>query len=1400
MNKVRYKVLLFILCLGLSSQAREYREDTDRKSGETVTSGCLPAATSSDLDLNNVRALIHTGGDMWSDFAGDPRYEVPKGSGKQALYAGGIWIGGVDVNGQLRLAARTYRSEGNDYWPGPLVSSGEEIANVSAEVCTMYDEHFKITKEEVAEFISWSAADSDTKDKDFPDYSVPLVIQDWPAHGPTEFGAYDYYLAPFEDVDGDGVYSWQNGDYPNFIFDKSGDNCNYAPERRAENLSSNSQKLFGDMTMWWVYNDKGNIHTQAPGAAAIGMEIRGQAFAFSTNDELNNMTFYNYQVINRSTFTLADAYFGVWTDADLGEPEDDFVGCDVARGLGYLYNGEPEDGDGSGQTYGASPPAIGIDFFEGPYQDLNFADDLSSWEESERVNLNCQNGYAMNSEGVWEQAGQGDLFNGNINGLNFGDGVVDNERWGMRRFLYFSRSDTEPNPAKTDPSTAIEFYNYLKGIWKDGVPMTYGRTGYRDGSTRSDFMFPFDTDVCGWGTAGETQESWSEETANGGNANPPGDRRFVQSAGPFTLEPGAVNDITVGVVWARANSTPWASVEEVRKADIKAQRLFENCFQLIDGPDAPDIAIVELSNSLIFHISNKTTSNNYLEGYEEKDPFIDSEVELEDQYFYFQGYQVYQLKDLTVTMAEIDDENFARQVFQCDVEDDITNVINFDWDPDLQAMIPVEKVSGLNDGVGHSFELENDAFASGNNRTLVNYKDYYYVAVAYAYNNYAAYDPVNGGSLGKQTAPYLAGRRNIRIYSATPNSIASHNGGTELNSEYGVTPSMYFKEGRGTGYNYLKLTESSKNSILLKTAVPFRADSLNYESNAGPVEVKVIDPINLISANYELRLSKDSVNYTTGYYNASDNTNAISATGLIYDTKWELVWDEEGIEQIVVSNSWIRYRNEMLIPEIGLSVTFAQVEFPGKSSGRFDDLENINNGFVGADAFYDNDVDQWVDAIPNEDGNTYLNWIRVGSVNPEDGTDPGDYLERDPDQVYERVLGGTWAPYCLTSQDEFGPCNPFSQPISISFQRFRLASIDLVLTKDQDLWTRCAVVEMAQNDTDDDMNNSISEGGALRFQLRAAASRDKDGNYDVNLTEDNLLDQNASNYIGATGMSWFPGYAIDVETGERLNIVFGEDSWLVGDNGNDMLWNPTSNIGDVIFNPKFGGKHFIYVFGHNEVTNNVMPAYDFGETFYNALHPSLDDNTRRNNEKEIWKHPTWTCMPMVRDEFAFVNYADMPDNDVTIELRAANPYFIGTGGFAVSDPTNYNYPTFEFSTSALSVVQNSTDFGKEAMKNINVVPNPYYGYSEYEQTQLDNFVKITNLPERCIVSIYAPNGNLVRKFDKDNSLSYIEWDLKNTYNVAIASGIYIIHISSPELGEKVIKWFGSLRPVDLNSF
>jgi hypothetical protein len=118
----------------------------------------------------------------------------------------------------------------------------------------------------------------------------------------------------------------------------------------------------------------------------------------------------------------------------------------------------------------------------------------------------------------------------------------------------------------------------------------------------------------------------------------------------------------------------------------------------------------------------------------------------------------------------------------------------------------------------------------------------------------------------------------------------------------------------------------------------------------------------------------------------------------------------------------------------------------------------------------------------------------------------------------------------------------------------------------------------------------------------------------------------------------------------------------------------------------------------------------------------------------------------------------------------------------------------------LAAVNNDLVTAESALDLINVVPNPYYAFSGYETSRLDNRIKFINLPQTCTISIYSVSGTLVRKFRKDNDLTYLDWDLKNTTNIPIAGGVYICHVDVPGVGEKVIKWFGALRPIDLQNF
>jgi len=77
-------------------------------------------------------------------------------------------------------------------------------------------------------------------------------------------------------------YNPEDGDYPWYDDILNRDDVTCGVDRRVT--------LFGDETHWWVFNDAGNIHGETNGQP-IGMEIRAQAFAFATNDEVNRMTF-----------------------------------------------------------------------------------------------------------------------------------------------------------------------------------------------------------------------------------------------------------------------------------------------------------------------------------------------------------------------------------------------------------------------------------------------------------------------------------------------------------------------------------------------------------------------------------------------------------------------------------------------------------------------------------------------------------------------------------------------------------------------------------------------------------------------------------------------------------------------------------------------------------------------------------------------------------------------------------------------------------------------------------------------------------------------------------------------------------------------------------------------------
>ena len=196
----------------------------------------------------------------------------------------------------------------------------------------------------------------------------------------------------------------------------------------------------------------------------------------------------------------------------------------------------------------------------------------------------------------------------------------------------------------------------------------------------------------------------------------------------------------------------------------------------------------------------------------------------------------------------------------------------------------------------------------------------------------------------------------------------------------------------------------------------------------------------------------------------------------------------------------------------------------------------------------------------------------------------------------------------------------------------------------------------------------------------------------------------------------------------------------------------------------------------------------------------------------------WVNMPLVNSRYEFDNPKDIPC-DVTIDIDVPTQYatYYGPNATrrAVSEAQNNNRPMYMFELSediatltGQALANDVTKDYKDSILNlINVVPNPYYSYSAYETaSQLETKVRFVNVPAGTTISIYTLDGTLVRKIgptanDSDPSYRYvIDWDLHNHEGIPIAGGMYLIHVDVPNIGYRVIKWFGTMRPVDLNSF
>ncbi|GAB5537281.1 MAG: hypothetical protein Rubg2KO_35300 [Rubricoccaceae bacterium] len=549
---------------------------------------CVTGTAISFISVNDVQAsLFNTGGLFFggSTTSGDG-YLVPKASGNSPIFASGIWVAGT-VDGDERVAAARYG--GYDFWPGPLDENTGLPPNPND--CSEYDRIYNVTRQDILDYESGIAPARD--------------LAEWPA----DLGA------PVIDGDGDPTnYSLENGDRPEII---------------------------GDQGIWWVMNDAGNDHN--PGAP-LGIEIQALAWAFARADALGQTTFYRYRVINKNSVDITDAYISIFSDPDLGDAGDDYVGVDTTLSLGFVYNDSNED-----SAYGSPPPAAGYDFFQGP--------------------------------------------------------IVGDDTLGATAFSTFINGGPD---GTQDPGTPEEYRFYMQGLWGNGTPYYEFGTGFEQaGNPTTKFIYAGDpatrefyseVNVDGAGTASPqgdrrlvistgpfTLERGVPQDIVFGVVFAQGSDNLNSVAALRVADQLAQGAYDVGFDIASPPPPPPACNANSPNPELR--------------PGSGGCAeATELDGQITLVWGYPSNSSNYLGQFEVENKLL-ADVPVEDKTYNFEGFNIYRYptSDFQADQAEL--------VATFDKINGVTKVIDQFRSADTGQLTPFVAVNGTDSGIQYAYDV-----------------------------------------------------------------------------------------------------------------------------------------------------------------------------------------------------------------------------------------------------------------------------------------------------------------------------------------------------------------------------------------------------------------------------------------------------------------------------------------------------------------------------------------------------------------------------------------------------------------------------------------------------------------------------------------------------------------------
>ncbi len=452
---------------------------------------------------------------------------------------------------------------------------------------------------------------------------------------------------------------------------------------------------------YYVMNDNGKASILSDGTTTQS-QVNVYVFSYKTQ-ELKDAIFVKYEVLNYSPTDKKDFRFGNWFDFDLGCTDNDYIGTDLERDMLYVYNSTAEEDCSFGESsLGGSQFGISVlDGMREPY----LYDTI---------------------DGVFTLVPVSPFSS-----LYGADTLI---RTGVQSSIIPTDCFNPVSSNTCDPQDAEEYYNLMLGLNTDGAPI------YDNNGNESVNMF-----------LGEPSDSEGWSMCNGGEVPT---TTAVLSVGTGTHFWGQKTEIINAMFHSTDENVGCQNIAALQYKQMLAQKLVNNKFFHLLGPLPPTISMTEVSTGIELSLSDIPY------GYTEVRPIAG---EVSTEVYEFEGVKIYQVKSANFDMMELGNPELSQLFYQGDIQNGVDNIVNHEvkFTNGVKSFVPNSSVEGGNNGIVEELIFSQDLFT---NLPIEMNKEYYFVAVSYAYNNDEQFDVVTG--FGQQY-PYLESTCGVKVVSST---------------------------------------------------------------------------------------------------------------------------------------------------------------------------------------------------------------------------------------------------------------------------------------------------------------------------------------------------------------------------------------------------------------------------------------------------------------------------------------------------------------------------------------------------------------------------------------------------------------------------------------------------------